>query len=55
MRGNFDGEMTAGARLFSTMTCWPQTSDSRLARIRAPTSDPPPGGNPTSNRTGRVG
>src|SRR5262249_33868718 len=41
--------------LFSITICWPHTSESRLVRMRATTSVPPPGGNGTTRRTKRFG
>src|SRR6476646_1690762 len=41
--------------LFSTMTCWPHSSERRAAAMRAAESAPPPGGKPTMIRTTRVG
>src|SRR4029077_855847 len=40
---------------FSTMTCWRQISDSRLATMRDAKSVPPPGGKPTTSFTTRDG
>jgi hypothetical protein len=40
---------------FSTTICWPQTSDSRLATMRATASVLPPGANGTISRTARLG
>src|SRR5260370_32471919 len=41
--------------MFSTKNCWPRLSESRCATMRAMTSVGPPGGNPTTTRTGRFG
>src|SRR5262249_42528836 len=41
--------------LFSTTTCWPQSSVNRLASTRAIGSAEPPGGNGTTKRTYRLG
>src|SRR6266540_643989 len=41
--------------LFSITICWPQTSESRLARTRATASVPPPAGNGATRRTKRRG
>jgi hypothetical protein len=43
------------AGLLSTTTDWPRRSDSHRAIIRVTMSDPPPGGKPTTHRSGRVG
>jgi hypothetical protein len=40
---------------FSTTTGWPTRSDSHVAMIRETASAPPPGGNPTIQRSGRAG
>src|SRR5262245_48543415 len=40
---------------FSTTYCWPRYSESFGVSRRAMMSVPPPGGKPTSTRTGRVG
>src|SRR5215468_2761423 len=40
---------------FSTTTCWPHSSDSFPATMRAIASVPPPGGNGTIMRTNRFG
>src|SRR4051794_8788431 len=47
--------MPAAPGLFSTITGWPQRSDSFCAISRAPVSVPPPGGNGTTRVTERVG
>src|SRR5882672_9419040 len=41
--------------MFSTKNCWPRRSESACATRRAMTSVGPPGGNPTTTRTGRLG
>src|SRR4030088_134160 len=41
--------------LFSITNCWPSFSDSRWPIKRAIISVAPPGGYPTTKRTGRVG
>src|SRR5712671_92922 len=41
--------------MFSTKNCWPRLSESFCATRRAMTSVGPPGGNPTTTRTGRFG
>jgi hypothetical protein len=41
--------------LFSTMTCWFHIVVSFCATTRASASVPPPGGNPTTMRTGPLG
>src|ERR1044071_4432352 len=40
---------------FSTTYCWPRASESFGVSSRAMMSVPPPGGKPTSTRTGRAG
>ena len=40
---------------FSTKYCWPVRSESHWAMMRATMSFPPPGANPTTNRTEREG
>ena len=40
---------------FSMTSCWPSRSDNHCPMSRAVMSVPPPGGNPTTKRTGRVG
>ena len=40
---------------FSITTGWPRFSERPGAMMRATTSVPPPGGKPTTMRTGRVG
>src|SRR5437762_11928241 len=40
---------------FSTITCWPKSSERRGVRIRAMTSDVPPAAAATTMVTGRVG
>src|SRR6266568_6969384 len=40
---------------FSTITCWPKTSERRGARTRPRASAPPPAANGTTMVTGRVG
>src|SRR5712691_13425728 len=40
---------------FSTIACWPRSSESLDASSRALMSTPPPGLNPTTSRSGRLG